>query len=122
MIQESYYAIFSRFLYLMERSRNNYNYGMAVTLFTFTIALFVLPVVSTLLSLLGVPPRIFFWTVLVSFIFIWILNYVSTIARHKALYGKYLDKNERKKKYSVLLITLIGMVWFVGYNIIILRR
>jgi hypothetical protein len=121
-ITSMYYDTFSRFLLLLERRKNDYNYGMAVVLFTYTIALFFLPIIITLLRLIHLPRFVFFEWVIVSFILLWILNFLLTRKRHKALYAEKFDEMRGQRKYSVLLVTLLGMVCFIGYCILILRK
>ena len=113
-----YYFAFFRFLLLLSRRKNDYNYGMALVIFTYTISLFIMPIVIILMKLIVVTPPIFFWGPISIYCIIWILNYVLTRKKHRLIYSQFYDANKHKK-YSVLLITLAGMLYFFCCNMIL---
>lgn len=117
-----YDKTFFRFLLLMSRKKNDYNYGMTLVIFTYSIALFILPLIALITNLLNVRSKTFFWTEVGSFILIWISNYLMTKERHKLIYEQYFNEMGAMKKYSILLMTLIGMIFFICFTSIVLRN
>lgn len=107
-----FYFTFFRFLLLMSRDcKPNYNYGMVLVLFTYSIILFILPVFFLLMWYFNQFIELgFLYSIS---LFIWLFNFILTVKKHKEVYFYFINR-KKINKYSALSIVLLGKIFFFG--------
>ena len=117
-----YDRLFFRFILLMSKKKNDYDYGMTLVLFTYSTALFVLPLLFLSMRSFHFTAGVMLWSFAGGYTLIWISNYVMTKERHKLISDRYYSEATGMKKYSILLMTLVGMVFSISVTLVVLRR